>query len=138
MKAQAEEVLFQLHHDTSKRIPLVERADKKLPQEEAIPSLRLYCMRPMLIDYSKNEDVKPWLKPLTFGKKWSNYVGLPLYRFLGLSSMVGDSRELGRASVDLACGDGSDVNVAGASDEGRCLGVVGTRNWCKQRKELKG
>jgi hypothetical protein len=90
----------------------------------------------MLIDYTKHDAVKPWLKPLTLGKKWSNYVGLPVYRFFGLTSMIGDSRELGRALVDLACGDGRDIHVDGASPEGRCLGVDGTRNFCKQRVAL--
>ncbi|KAG9258287.1 uncharacterized protein F5Z01DRAFT_645577 [Emericellopsis atlantica] len=137
VKSQAEEVLFQLHHDTSKRLPLVERPGKPLPHEEALPSLRIYCARPMLIDYRKHEAVKPWLKPLTLGKKWSNWVGLPVYSFFGMTSMIGDSRELGRALVDLSCGDGEDIHVEGVSPEGRCLGVVGTRNWCKERKPLK-
>lgn len=136
VKARAEERLSLLHHTASKRLPITGRdsaTQQAAAEEKAIPSLHIYFIRPMLIDYTKHDEVKPWLKPLTMGKKWSNYVALPLYRFLGLSAMVGDSREMGQGMVDLAVGGGEDLDgVVGASAEGRSLGVVGMRNWCKQ------
>uniref|UniRef100_A0A0L0MYM9 NAD(P)-binding domain-containing protein n=1 Tax=Tolypocladium ophioglossoides (strain CBS 100239) TaxID=1163406 RepID=A0A0L0MYM9_TOLOC len=133
VKARAEERLFQLHHDTSKRLTIKTKGG--IEEEEALPSLVLYCIRPALIDYSQHEAIKPWLKPLPLAKKWTNGVILPLYRFLGLTSILGSSEELGQAMKDLVICDGQDVDVAGASPEGRCMGAVGMRNWTKERDD---
>ncbi|ODA79284.1 hypothetical protein RJ55_04877 [Drechmeria coniospora] len=133
VKARAEEKLFQLHNDTSKRLEIKTKGG--IEEQDALPSLVLYCIRPALIDYSTHDAIKPWLKPLPWTKKWTNGVILPLYRFLGLSNIMGTSQELGQSMMDLAICDGQDVDVEGASPEGRCLGAVGMRNWTRVRDD---
>ncbi|GJN68117.1 hypothetical protein PLICBS_002160 [Purpureocillium lilacinum] len=133
VKARAEEKLFQLHHDPRKRLEIKTKGG--IEEQESLSSFVLYCIRPALIDYSTHDAIKPWLKPLPLAKKWTNGVILPLYRFLGLTSIMGTSQELGQAMKDLVISDGRDVDVAGASPEGRCLGAVGMRNWTQARNE---
>jgi hypothetical protein len=128
VKARAEEKLFSLHHDASKRLEV--KGDVKI-ETDPLPSFNFYSIRPAFIDYGKHDEIKQWIKPLTMVKKLSNYVLLPLYRVFGMSFVIGTSQELGYASVGLAKSDGKDLDIEGASPEGRCLGVVGMRNWSK-------
>lgn len=57
---------------------------------------------------------------------------MPLLRWANPQTVM-TSQDLGRVMTLLAYGDGSDLTVAGASHEGRMLGVVGVRNWLKER-----
>lgn len=57
---------------------------------------------------------------------------MPLLRWANPQTVM-TSQDLGRVMTLLACGDGGDLAVAGASHGGRIVGVAGVGKWLKER-----
>lgn len=115
--------------------------DIKNRAEEAIlkvaaetPSLNMFAVRPALIDYSKHDDIKPYIKyPLPFSKLLTQYALIPLFRFCG-SPLLGTSQDLGLVMVDLAAGSGAKIQTEGAARGGRCIGVAAMAQYAQEKR----
>ncbi|KAI6258693.1 hypothetical protein MCOR19_004926 [Pyricularia oryzae] len=103
-----------------------DRAEEGLLEvAKTTPSLKVYAVRPALIDSSSHEGATRWrTAPLTMTKRLTEWVLIPLFRVLG-SELLGTSQDLGIVMVDLAIGDGADLTVKGVARGGRCVGVAG-------------
>lgn len=91
------------------------------------PSLRVYNVRPGVVDPIHQKDVQETIMPKflnTFSKKAMYHTLIPAVRVM-VKGQVTPTKELGLVLTDLAMGDGEPVTGPGVYNEGRTIDVSG-------------
>jgi len=91
-----------------------------LSQTSPYTSLRPFSLRPGAIDPSAHSEILSFIPRLPFTKKAVGVLTMPVLKTV-YKDMYSPTRDLARSLVDLAVGDGKELEGDGISGEGRIL-----------------
>lgn len=97
-----------------------------LSLSNAEPSLKVYSVRPGGVDPKSDTEIHAYLPEYKGIMKAAEKLVMPAFRTFH-TAMVSPTDAIGRVCIDLATGDGAEIEGKGVSGEGRTLSNVALR-----------